>query len=130
MAKRVWLEGHRREEGFVDDFRGQLNLIGRDQIPLPKLEGPASHGRLIGDSAENKTPVGLQIVVVEELLTSFEGKISPVNEVFMKSITLGIDVIDLVAVLAINYEQSVGQGVRRVGVVGDGNRVELCFRGH
>ena len=72
LAQRVWFEGNRREESFVDDVVGELDLVGGDQVAFPELEGPAVERCLISDRAENEAPVWFEVVVFEKLAATFE----------------------------------------------------------
>src|ERR1051325_5900318 len=107
LTRRVGLECDRREEACVDDFRSQLNLFRRNQVAFPKFKRPTSHGCLKCDRSQDETAVWLQIIVFKKDLTAFQRKISAVDEVFVKLIELGIDVVNAIVVQAIDYKQEV-----------------------
>src|ERR1043165_2455694 len=64
-----------RKERLIDHCIRELYLIGRDEIALPKLEGPAFDRNLISERAENEATIGFEIVVFEKLLAAFEREI-------------------------------------------------------
>jgi len=74
---------------------------------------------LIGERAEYEAPVWLDVIVLEKLTSAFEGEISTVDEVFVEAVTLLVDVVDLVAVFAIDDEHYVWECVRCVRVIRD-----------
>ena len=51
-----------------------------------------------------------------------------VDEVFVETVTLLVDVVDLVLVFAIDHEHHVRQGVRRVWIVSDCESIKLRLR--
>ena len=75
---------------------------------------------LISNGAEDEASIGFEIVVLEKLSAALEREIGAVDEVFVKAVALLVDVIDLVAVFAINHEQHVGESIWRVRVIGEG----------
>jgi hypothetical protein len=83
---------------------------------------------LIGNGAENEAPVRFQIIVLEKFLAAFKRQIGAVDEVLVKLVELGIDVIDPVLALSINHEQQVRQCIRRVRVVSNSQDIELGAR--
>src|SRR5437763_7923178 len=115
----------RRKKTLVDDVIRELDLIGGNQITFPELESPFSHRRLESNRSQNEAAIRLKIIVLKEILAALERKVSAVNEVFVKLVQLGVDVIDTVFILAIDDEQRVRQSVRSVGIVNDGKRVKI-----
>jgi hypothetical protein len=84
---------------------------------------------LVGDSAEDEPAVWLQVVVLKKLSSTLERQVSAVHEIFVKAVTLCVDVIDLVSILPVDNKQNVWQRVRSVCVVSDCKGVELLLRG-
>jgi hypothetical protein len=83
---------------------------------------------LIGDSAENEAPIWFQVIVLEKLAASLKRQVSPVHEIFVKGIALSIDIVNSVAIFAINNKQHVWQRIRGVGVVSHRERIEFGLR--
>ena len=81
--------------------------------------GPTFDWNLVSERAENEAPVELDVVVYEKFLAAFEREIGAVDEVFVETVALFVDVVDLVAVFAIDDDHYVREGVGSVGVVSD-----------
>src|SRR6185437_14350143 len=116
------------EKRRLNHVRGKLYLIRGNQIAFPEFKRPALQRRLIGDRPEDEAAIWLEIVVLKKLTTAFQREISSIYEVFVESIALRVDVVDLVLVLTIDNEEHVRQRVGCVGIVGDGQRVKLSLR--
>src|SRR6185503_17563190 len=128
LSQRIRLEGNGCKERFVDYVVSQLDLIAGNQDAFPKLKGPTLEWGLISECAENETAIDADVVVVEEVTPALERQVRTVHEVFVEAIILPIDVVDLVAVLAIDHDQDVRQSVRSIGVVNECHAVKLCLR--
>ena len=84
-----------------------MDLIGGYQIAFPELKGPALDRGLICECAEDEATIRFDVVVYEKLLAAFEREISAVDEVFVEAVALFVDVVDLVAVFAIDHDHDV-----------------------
>ena len=71
---------------------------------------------MVSNRAHDEATVGVEVVILCELFTSVQRKIRSIDEILMKTITLRIDIVDLVILLAIDDEEDVRQRIGSVRV--------------
>jgi len=111
-----------RPENFMHKF---ISALGYQDIDFGQRPAFSEQYLLRG---QDEPAIRFQIIVFEKFLPALKRQISAVDEIFVKLVELGVDIVNAVLVLAVDDKQHVRQRIRCVRIVDDRKRIKQGLR--